>query len=982
MKRKIDLLLIVLLSTCWLTAARGQSPYPKDTIQAHFSAGKIASVNGNIASYRLNGLHGKGAYGYCIFDENYQPLYSTNITAFDYENGEYNCIFNSNCYTIIAPIFDYVLPFSEGWGAVCKDKKWSYVSKEGDFLCDLALDAAYPFKDGHAKVIYQGVPYEIDTLGNGLPSEVNLDTNIISKKLQSETIRQLYLEQQHEKAIEKGPSLYNSILNKKSLLSDIPSETFFAALLAEQCAINSQNTLLALYVQHFKDLYDYYQNIVITKRFSMMSGYPELNHHVGLKYISLLKNKHPNDTVFQQIYKFVDERNYKSALVCFENWNDSITTPLELAVYFYMAELSDDFETANSLLPSIASDFEENSFKWIDDPLLKGHLFACIQKTKTAYGFLSQATEQAEAQNDILAEVVGYYTTALLYHKTGAVNDCNNFFAKAISLINNDIHHKIPSTLKNEILFNYLDCLLLEEEHLSNYHHALMQEYVESEIAFYTNLYLTEDMAYANRFWNNGVVRIRKFLRHMPNCQDPVYRKNAFKLALFQNDLINETEKWLLKGIANTDNSETKKMAKEYFALKQNYKGFDIYDLEKEDKANYETSIRINNLEKRIKLDLKDDNPDATSMASLFFNPFEGMTDDNILLYLFEFDNDFDIKEYGIMASIGNMTEIHYIPLGKWERFYAETIWERLLNVVDITEQSHCYFCLGKYDYFGIEYELIDGEIAYFKYDLHRVASLLHINKGLATEFDNNIALFGGLDYGIELIAQHRGNVDNGYLKFSKIEIDSITEIMQDVMNVMPYSQHNGTVDNFLQFNRNSPEILHFSTHGYQHELKSINYTNAKQHSYRERFNYYRQNTDIEDLNWLMNKTGLFLSINENENDTTNILLSREVAACDLHDTRLVVLSACSTVLGVSSDSHTGSIGLTSAFVMANTQNIITSLQDVNDQKSCEFMVYFYKQLKETKNIYSSFKKTIQEMRTRYPQKKEYWGSFVLIENH
>ena len=205
---------------------------------------------------------------------------------------------------------------------------------------------------------------------------------------------------------------------------------------------------------------------------------------------------------------------------------------------------------------------------------------------------------------------------------------------------------------------------------------------------------------------------------------------------------------------------------------------------------------------------------------------------------------------------------------------------------------------------------------------------------------------------------------------------------MQDVMNVMPYSQHNGTVDNFLQFNRNSPEILHFSTHGYQHELKSINYTNAKQHSYRERFNYYRQNTDIEDLNWLMNKTGLFLSINENENDTTNILLSREVAACDLHDTRLVVLSACSTVLGVSSDSHTGSIGLTSAFVMANTQNIITSLQDVNDQKSCEFMVYFYKQLKETKNIYSSFKKTIQEMRTRYPQKKEYWGSFVLIENH
>ena len=999
---RIGIFLIILLSLAWPTTTHGQNSYSKDSIQARFLAGKIVSVSGNIACYRLNGLHETGVYGYCLFDETYSPRFTKSVTAYntsdipdsifynvtpavatfkpngkDGAEGNSNFILNNKCYTIIAPLFDYALPFSEGWGAVCIDKKWSYVSVEGDFLCDLVLDAAYPFKDGHAKVIYKGVPYVIDTLGAGLPPDISTQTSTISKTLRASTIKQLSDEKQFEKIIEKGVELYNSVFNNTTLCN-VPSNELEAAILSQSYAIEAQSTLMT-YCINDKGLYEYYQGLHIKSRLAPLAEHPEMYHFIGTKLLSILLEEHPNDTVIEHIVNFVEERDYKSALICFENWNSQITKPIELAFYYCLAELSDDFETANSVLPYIASWYENDSFIWIEDTLIKGFLLATILNSETAKDHLTQAIKQAKNQGDKISETIGNFVLALLYKNIGASNECAFYFGKAIEIINNDNGQSIPTALKNEILYEYLDFLICEER-LSDNSYELMYEYVQSEIAFNISLFLSEDASSANRYWSHGIVRIRKFLRHLPYCKDSYYCKSAYKLVLFQNSFYTEIESWFQKGISNTDNPETKNLIKEYFALKQSFKGFDIYDLEKEDQENYETASKINDLEKRIKALLIKDDATIRELKNIFLDPFGNANADDIIICLFEYDSKIGVKEYGLLVSIGNMSTIQYIPLGKKDSFDAKTLWDCLLDVVDIKEHNHCYFDLGKFDYFAVEFEPIGGDMACFKYELHRVVSLIHVNRSSKTEYDNRIALFGGLDYGVELVAQHRGVVDNGYLEYSKIEIDSITKIMQSTMHVIPFTQQNGTTDSFFQFSHDSPEIIHLSTHGYQHNLNEIEYIDFKHFLYRDRFNYYRQNTDIEDVQLLMNKTGLFLSLNEN--DTTNVLLSREVASCDLGNTRLVVLSACSTVLGVSSDSQTSTIGLTTAFAMAKAQNIITSLRDVNDQKSCEYMVIFYKQLKQTNDINISFKNTVKEMRSRYPNQKEYWGSFVLLENH
>ena len=74
-------------------------PISIDSIQSLFKAGKIVSLRDNIACYRLNGLeHNGGAYGYCLFDDNYIPSFSTKGQSWDKNEGMLETIINSKCY--------------------------------------------------------------------------------------------------------------------------------------------------------------------------------------------------------------------------------------------------------------------------------------------------------------------------------------------------------------------------------------------------------------------------------------------------------------------------------------------------------------------------------------------------------------------------------------------------------------------------------------------------------------------------------------------------------------------------------------------------------------------------------------------------------------------------------------------------------------------------------------------------------------------
>ncbi|MFO0915088.1 MAG: CHAT domain-containing protein [Pirellulales bacterium] len=112
-------------------------------------------------------------------------------------------------------------------------------------------------------------------------------------------------------------------------------------------------------------------------------------------------------------------------------------------------------------------------------------------------------------------------------------------------------------------------------------------------------------------------------------------------------------------------------------------------------------------------------------------------------------------------------------------------------------------------------------------------------------------------------------------------------------------------------------------------------------------------------------------------------LTAEEISSLDLRGTDLVVLSACQTGLG---DIQTGEgvQGLRRAFLYAGASTLITSLYNVPDANTREFMQAFYRALIQGKSKVEALHKaqiaTLEQRRTTQRAAHPYfWGSFILI---
>jgi CHAT domain-containing protein len=301
-----------------------------------------------------------------------------------------------------------------------------------------------------------------------------------------------------------------------------------------------------------------------------------------------------------------------------------------------------------------------------------------------------------------------------------------------------------------------------------------------------------------------------------------------------------------------------------------------------------------------------------------------------------------------------------------------------------------------------------DEKLLCDKYSFNYTGNLKEI--ALNKEKENNIkdiegfsaAIFGGAKYDIDTTTEKdiaskftRGGEDEWsppanmilqnisitklskwkYLPGTLIEADKIKLLFEShSLKVNEYTGEDASKEALKSLNyKNSPTVLHISTHGY--------FFPEPQKEYKET----GTSTYITSENPLF-RSGLILAganrvwtgASEIEGVENGILTAYEVSNMDLQNTELVVLSACETGLGDIKGGE-GVYGLQRAFKIAGAKTIIMSLWKVPDKETVELMELFYTNWLEKKMTkHDAFTNAQKEMRKKYAP--YYWAAFVMVE--
>lgn len=197
------------------------------------------------------------------------------------------------------------------------------------------------------------------------------------------------------------------------------------------------------------------------------------------------------------------------------------------------------------------------------------------------------------------------------------------------------------------------------------------------------------------------------------------------------------------------------------------------------------------------------------------------------------------------------------------------------------------------------------------------------------------LTLFGNPDFNADNIVENKnkrqlttrsGTVTSLFkLHFSKLpatqkEVDDIKRKFQ--YNIS-YEQQNASETNLYKIK--SPAILHFATHGFFINDKSI--PNP------------------------MLKSGIALSganIGRQRGTGTGIVTALKLSGLQLQGTELVVLSACKTGLGDIVDGQ-GISGLNKAFIQAGAKSVVMTLWSIADKESAALIKEFYHNIDQQK---------------------------------
>ena len=298
------------------------------------------------------------------------------------------------------------------------------------------------------------------------------------------------------------------------------------------------------------------------------------------------------------------------------------------------------------------------------------------------------------------------------------------------------------------------------------------------------------------------------------------------------------------------------------------------------------------------------------------------------------------------------------------------------------------------------------------KYNLHllsNISELAHLKKEKETLIQDTVVIYGGLTYDLQQLnrlktekryneqdeevdflndrRQHRAielsntELDSSfaawnYIAGTKTETEQIVSLLESQhIPYRYYTEDKGTEESFKQLSGTKTGVIHIATQSF--------------------FLPYVENKTVENLiqrlggdkENLMLHSALIMSganrqwtapENVTENDKEDgILTADEISRLDLQKTKLAVLSACETGLGIITDE--GIFGLQRAFKLAGVESLIMSLWKVPDDATAELMTSFYQEWLSGKTKQNAFKTAQQKVREKY-KSPYYWAAFVMMD--
>lgn len=351
-----------------------------------------------------------------------------------------------------------------------------------------------------------------------------------------------------------------------------------------------------------------------------------------------------------------------------------------------------------------------------------------------------------------------------------------------------------------------------------------------------------------------------------------------------------------------------------------------------------------------------------------------------------------NISEIG--DGVGALTEYTETNSKKVYKFYTSPtatnfIWGEILKEADLSEGSNIYFIpAGDLTSIAIEQMLMeDGIRVCDKYNCYRMTSAHEIERKREPYAANDkAAIFYNMNYSwvnsSQMLPSFKENLSNPHG-------DAIKNAMQQMFasNLKQYTGYFSTEQNMVALSGNSPAYLHLTTHGFKKLYGDLE-NDERDYLIGHRPEYQ----SVVDES--MYRTGLYMSSSSWNKNLSNdgLLTSHEISLLDLSDTKLCVLSACSTASGHSLSE--GVFGLQRAFKLAGVKTLIVSLWDVDDKATELLMSKFYEYLAQKLSPLEALQNSQLDVKNyvneddylngldnvhRY-ENPYYWAGFVLLD--